>query len=271
MKVSLIVTTYNREDALLAGLHTVLSQSQLPDEILVADDGSGQATREVIQTFQRLSPIPVRHVYQEDMGFRAARIRNLAIAQACGDYLILMDGDMLLHQHFVADHCRHAQQGQFIQGGRILLSADKTEKILTQPEVPAGLSLLSRGVSGRHKMLHSHRLSQLFSSVDRHLKGTRTCNFSLWRADVLAINGFNEAFLGWGREDSEFVTRLYFNRLKRKKLTFNAIGFHLHHPLRCRDRLQENDDLLQNVTLSGEPRCKVGIDNHFGSIWIPGA
>ena len=265
MKVSLIITTYNREDALLAGLNTVLAQSRLPDEIIVADDGSGELTQAIITAFKKKSPIPLIHSYQEDQGFRAARSRNLAISQASGQYLVMVDGDILMHRSFIEDHCRHAQIGQFIQGGRLLLTQTKTEEILCQGDQLTSLSLYSRGVLSRHKMVHSNLLSWLFSQTNSETRGSRTCNFSLWRHDAILVNGFNEAFQGWGREDSEFVVRLFFAGLKRKKLVFNAIGFHLYHPVQKRDALPANDKILRQTTTSKQPRCSLGLDLHLGA------
>jgi glycosyltransferase involved in cell wall biosynthesis len=263
IKLTLIITTYNREDALLAVLETVLTQTQLPDEIVVADDGSKKPTEDAINSFKQRSPIPVIHAWQEDSGFRAARIRNMAIVRSSGEYLVFIDGDILLDRHFIADHYRNAQPGLFIQGGRLLLSPEKTEDILQEQKEAASFSLLSNGVSGRHKMVHSDTLSALFSQINSKTKGSRTCNFALWRSDALKVNGFNEDFQGWGREDSEFVIRLFFSGLKRKKLAFNAIGFHLHHPLQSREALEANDEIIRQTSDSKESRCKSGINNHL--------
>nr|VFJ43602.1 MAG: Glycosyl transferase family 2 [Candidatus Kentron sp. DK] len=153
MKVSLIITTYNRPDALTAVLCTVLSQTRPPDEIIVADDGSGKPTREVVRFFQDNPLVPVLHVWQKDQGFRAARIRNMALARASGDYIIFIDGDILLDKHFISDHRRNAKKGLFLQGGRILLNPERTRRILDTGVHPGEVSaLFSKGISGRHKV-----------------------------------------------------------------------------------------------------------------------
>ena len=263
MKVSLIITTYNREDALNASLASVLLQTRLPDEVIVADDGSGQEIKSAISAIQKRAPFPIIHVWQEDDGFRAARIRNMALAQSNCDYIIFIDSDILLDRRFIDDHCLNAEQGIFIQGGRILLSPEKSRNVLESGAGIEGLSIFSDGVSGRHKMVHSHLLSKQFSSVNTTSKGSRTCNFSLWYADIIRVNGFNERFHGWGREDSELVERLFFAGLKRKKIVFNAIGFHLYHPQQSRESLKINDDILRETIASGDFHCKEGLDLHL--------
>lgn len=137
MTTSLIITTYNRPDALILVLESVLRQNQLPDEIIIADDGSTEETQQVIQQFKANCPIPVIHSWQEDLGFRAARSRNLAIAQSNYDYLILLDGDLILHKEFIASHVKYAETGFFLQGGRTLINEPTTLallKNLSQPQ-----------------------------------------------------------------------------------------------------------------------------------------
>ena len=90
MRASLIVTTYNRPDALHLVLQSVLQQTVPPAEIIVADDGSGADTAETVGRFAKTSPIPVKHVWQEDQGFRAAQSRNRALAAAQGPYMVLI-------------------------------------------------------------------------------------------------------------------------------------------------------------------------------------
>lgn len=187
----------------------------------------------------------------------------MALARTSGDYIIFIDGDILLDKHFISDHRRNAKKGLFLQGGRILLNPERTRRILDTGVHPGGVSaLFSKGISDRHKVIHSHLLSALFSHTDTRSSGTRTCNLSVWMSDAINVNGFNEAFHGWGREDSEFVERLFFAGLKRRKLVFNAIGFHLHHPQQSRDALESNDKLLEQTVVSGNPRCESGVNTH---------
>ena len=122
MKISLIITTYNWPESLLLVLESVRCQVTTPSEIIVADDGSDFKTKEVINNFNNDYGLNIIHSWQEDKGFRAAKARNKAILQASGDYIILIDGDTILHPNFVKDHCDFAEPGYFVQGSRVLIS-----------------------------------------------------------------------------------------------------------------------------------------------------
>ena len=127
--VSLIISTYNRPDALSVCLDSVFKQKVLPDEIIVGDDGSRSDTRKLIERMQQLSPVPLIHVWHEDKGFRLAMMRNKAVAKASGQYIIQIDGDVMLHPLFVADHIRLSRPGYYLKGGRCNIERQLTDKI----------------------------------------------------------------------------------------------------------------------------------------------
>lgn len=118
MTVSLIISTYNFPKALDICLQSVLQQSVLPDEVLIADDGSREETKKVVEKFQKQLPVPMIHVWHEDNGFRLTVIRNKAIAKASKDYIIQIDGDIILNRHFIKDHKRFARKNSFVSGSR---------------------------------------------------------------------------------------------------------------------------------------------------------
>lgn len=258
MRVSLIITTYNWKTALAVVLGSALRQTRLPDEIIVADDGSGDGTGEMVREIAGQAPVAVRHVWQEDKGFRAARSRNQAIAASTGDYLILVDGDMVLERHFVADHCGFARPGSFVQGSRVLLGPELSARLMAGEE-PA-LNLLTPGMDNRKNRLRLPlAVVELFSRPARPLSGIRTCNFAFWRKDALAVNGFNQEFEGWGREDSEFAARLLNRGLARRNLRFAGVAYHLHHPVQSRERLAANDAILARTVAEKLTWCQRGI------------
>ena len=198
MKVSLITTTYNWPEALELSLLSALNQRVLPDEILIADDGSTDDTRKLIEKIAAFAPIPVIHCWQEDKGFRPATSRNKAIAKARGEYIILTDGDMVLQSRFVRDHLFCAAPGTYIQGSRVILSEERTQDMLKTGDIT--LYFFSRGVENRKNSLRSEWLSKVFSTKNNFVDGIKACNCSFWRKDALVVNGFNEDFVGWGRE-----------------------------------------------------------------------
>lgn len=116
MKVTLLIITYNWPEALRMVLESAMHQSKMPDEIVIGDDGSTAETKQLIDSYAKSSPVPVVHVWQEDKGFRRTVILNKAIAKATGDYIIQVDGDVILDSHFVADHLEVAQEGCFVCG-----------------------------------------------------------------------------------------------------------------------------------------------------------
>lgn len=127
---SLIITTYNSPDRLALVLDSVRDLSPIPAEVIIADDGSTDDTRELIESYAKSFPCPLRHIWQEDKGFRVSISRNKGIAAATQDYIITIDGDMIVDSHFIADHLRFAKRGVVLQGSRTGLSAFATQEIL---------------------------------------------------------------------------------------------------------------------------------------------
>lgn len=262
MGISLIITTYNWKEALGVSLASVLAQTLLPCEIIVADDGSRPDTGELVRRVAATAPMPVIHSWQEDLGFRLAMSRNRAIARARGAYIILIDGDIVVDRRFVEDHRDFARRGHFVQGSRVLLGRELTERVLTSGELRR--PILARGVENRKNCVRSLLLARLFSFRSRRLPGVKTCNFAFWREDALAINGFNEEFVGWGREDSEFTARLLNTGVRRQNLRFCALGYHLYHSMNERDRLAINDSILRRTIDEKLCRCERGVDQYLG-------
>jgi len=257
MQISLIITTFNRPDALLLVLRSVENQSLAPDEVIIADDGSTDSTRRIIDNFKKKSSLSIVHSFQEDIGFRAAMSRNRAISKAKGDYIILIDGDMILHKDFINDHRKNAKPSYFIQGTRVLLTKIKTKEVLKNHN--SAVYFFSFGIKNRKNALHSNFLASFFSLNFSSLRGLKTCNVSFYKQDCIGVNGFNNKFEGWGREDSEFFVRLMNSGIKRNNLHFNAIQFHLWHEVSSRNSLLKNDQLLKKTINEELVWCELGI------------
>ena len=259
MKVSLIITSYNKPDALGKVLEGAGEQSRMPDEILVADDGSGPDTFKKIHEFSKAFPCRFDHIWQKDQGFRAARIRNRAIAGATGEYIILLDGDCIPPRRFIQDHLVLAEEGFFFQGKRTLVNK-RLSPDFSCTDANSGLRLLkalvSRDLSNAH---HLMRLPIFPALRSKSLGGIKSCNMGFFREDIVAVNGFNENFVGWGREDSELAVRLYRYGLSRKGHPFMAVCFHLWHEGYDRTTLKINDQLLSNSMESDEYFCPNGL------------
>ncbi len=261
MMVSLVITTFNWKEALELSIRSALSQTRFPDEIIIADDGSSDGSRNLVVEIASETDVNIVYSWQEDKGFRAARSRNKAIALAKGDYVILIDGDMLVEKHFVEDHLSVARHRQFVQGSRVLVNDLKTREILKRKSLEFGIT--SSGLGNRKNCLRSRLLANIFSQNKLSLAGIKTCNLAFWRQDAIDINGFNEDFIGWGREDSDFALRLMNSGVKRYNIKFMAVAFHLYHKECLRGRLSANDALLKKAISERLIRCNNGISKYL--------
>jgi glycosyltransferase involved in cell wall biosynthesis len=259
MKLTLIVTTYNWPESLLLVIESIKHQTILPDEVIIADDGSTIETKDLITNFNKDFDLNIIHSWQKDIGFRAARSRNNAIFKSSGDYIILIDGDTILHTNFVQDHIASSEPGYFVQGSRALLSEKQTKKALAKKIV--NFSFFSSELKNRKNSIHSKLLCSIFSNKKNHLHGIKSCNMAFYRKDCININGFNNEFEGWGREDSEFVVRLINSGVKRKNVRFNAIQFHLWHNENSRISLEKNDAILDDSINNCIKWCENGINS----------
>ena len=264
-QLSLIITTYNRPDALKIVLNSVTNQQMLPTEVLIADDGSDDSTAVLLQKLQL--PFPTKHIWQEDQGFRAASARNRAVAAATGDYLVFIDGDCLLRPNFIQQHHQLAAQNWFVAGHRLLLSASYTQQLLAFPITPP-ISLLQaiqarmRGNLNRLLPLLTLPDSQWRLHRPQRWQAARTCNLGMWRDDFVRVNGFDERFNGWGYEDSDLAVRLIRAGVGCKDGRYATGVYHLWHQENDRSRERDNHQLLQ-ATLNGDyTRAVIGLDQY---------
>jgi glycosyltransferase involved in cell wall biosynthesis len=273
--ISVIVTTYNREDALEAVLRSLGSQSDRNFEIVVADDGSAPATAALVE--QRKAQVGVRltHVWHEHRGFRAGEIRNRAVRASRGDYIVFLDGDCLTRPDFVATHRRLAEPGWFVTGNRALLTQALTDAVLSQPLEPerwgtAGW-LRQRLSGGLNRLAPVLRLplGPLRKMRPQAWEGARSCNLGVWRADLDRVDGFDASFSGWGKEDSDFLVRLLHAGVRRKDGTYATGVLHLWHAAADRSRLAENEQRLSRVIETRSVRAEAGLSSLEHDVSLP--
>lgn len=276
MKISLAILTYNWPDALDRVLESIAGQRRMPDEVLIADDGSGPATAAVIARWQSALPVPVRHLWQEDKGFRAARCRNMAIAESSGDYVILLDGDMLLHPDFVGDHERFAEPGFFLQGGRLKASIAESKRLLSdgRPVFAPWADADFDEFDGTRRLYAFHQpLLARLKARSRNGGRVMSCNMSFWRQDLIRVNGFDERMEGYGAEDRELAARLENSGLRRRGLKWAALAVHLWHNSRAPPDVDDmdlpNNRLFHATRTQKIIRCENGIDGHLASSQTP--
>jgi len=263
LKTSLIITTYNWPEALLLVLKSVEEQSIRPDEVVIADDGSKEETTNIIKKFSQKTKLNIIHSWQEDIGYRLSMSRNKAIRKSRGEYIVMIDGDMILHPNFIEDHINFARQGTFVQGVRAKISDSKSKEILKNHSIlfkQFDESLKSKRYSIRNKLL-----SFLFSGKKyfNKLNMFLGCNMAFFRKDCLNINGFNEDFIGWGRDDSEFGARMLHSGLDRRDLRFSAVAYHIHHEGNSRAMLERNHQIYLDILKRKIIRCENGIDKYI--------
>ncbi|NOX32636.1 MAG: glycosyltransferase [Deltaproteobacteria bacterium] len=263
MRASVIVTTYNRPDALKKVLDGLLHQTRLPEEIIIADDGSDDNTRKMLKPYIGKNYIRIIHVWHENNGFRLAEIRNKAILKSSSEYLIFLDGDCIPESHYIEDHLSLAHKGFFFQGKRVIVGK-KVSKNFTFSDTNSIYCLfkhvITAAISNSH---HIIRVPFFPSYSTSKLSGIRGCNMGFFRDDLFSVNGFNQEFKGWGREDSEIAARLYKYGIKRREHPFLAICYHLWHKENTRESICRNDLLLDKTLKFNGYYCKDGIENNL--------
>ncbi|MDR2885735.1 MAG: glycosyltransferase [Rikenellaceae bacterium] len=262
--VSVIISTYNAPLYLRLSLQSLLEQTHMPDEVIIADDGSGLETKVVIDAFRDRCPVRVKHVWQEDTGFRKAAITNRAAAAAASDYLIVVDGDLLLHRHLVRDHCDLAAPGVFLSASRVPLPHCTTRRILSGST--KGVNLLHRLTffNGWRFRCVMHWVSERYKQGPKYRYRTpKGCNMSMWRDDLISVNGYDEDFEGWGYEDTELAVRLRHTGLKMLNVKFGALVFHMWHGNASRAKGEKNRRRMLDSIEEGKLRCENGIDKYL--------
>ncbi len=271
--ISLIVTTYEWPQALRRVLECLGRQRDASFEIVVADDGSGPATAELVAAMQRTSPVPLRHIWQPHQGFRAAESRNRAVAASHGDYLIFLDGDCLARPDFLAAHRALAESGWFVAGNRALLSESFSKVLLQTPEAAADwVSRPLGGWIGARLRGDVNRLAPMMrlpagwqrKHKPREWRGAKTCNLAVWREDFLRVDGFDESYVGWGHEDADLAVRLIRSGVRRKEGRFAASVLHLWHAAAPRQGLSANEQRLEEVLKAARTRAVLGFSRQHG-------
>jgi glycosyltransferase involved in cell wall biosynthesis len=251
MKASVIISTYNAEEWLEKVLWGFSVQTERDFEIIIADDGSGHKTRQLLESFRESIGIPINHIWHEDLGFRKTEILNKAVVASHADYLIFTDGDCIPRQDFVASHIHHRKQGYFLSGGyfKLPMSISKTvakHNIIDQ--CCFDLSWLSkqglRSSFKNSKFIVKGFWASFLNSVTTTKPSWNGHNASGWKKDIIAVNGFNQE-MQYGGEDREFGERMNYSGIKGRQIRYSAICVHLDH-----DRSYANDESrIKNLSI----------------------
>lgn len=255
--ISVLLATYNWPEALSLCLQALREQTNKNFEIIICDDGSKDETRTLISEFQKDFPVPLKHLWQEDDGFRKTLILNEGIKSANGEYLVFLDGDCIPQIDFIAQHLKLSEKNHLVTGSRILSSQQLTtdlcsnghwsHKKLRSNALTWGLKgLLNKWLPLFIKLPNvSGRLYKKFEW--RRIKG---CNMACWKSDAEAIGGFDESLLGWGHEDADFIFRLQKNGVIRKSGAWATEVIHLWHKMVDKQTAEKNAAIVRAKILA---------------------
>ncbi len=263
MKTSLIISTFNWPEALQLVLNSVLNQKQLPNEVIVADDGSTKETKELIEKFKKIFKVPLIHVWHEDNGFQKSQILNKAVVKAKGDYIIQVDGDCILHKNFIKDHLEKSEKGTYLYGSRVNIQKEYLNELFENKKIK--FNFLSRGIKKRTRAIHNSILSLAYKRKSLFSKKYRGCNTSYFKKDFISVNGYNEDFNGWGREDSEFAIRLHNKGVFSKRLRYAGIVFHIWHKELSKGNLEANNSIELETLKVNSTWTKNGVDKYLNN------
>lgn len=262
--ISIVITTYNRSDALIAVLRGLAAQDDRGFEVVVADDGSTADHQSAMQQASVELGLALTHVWHPDVGFTASRVRNLGVSAVRGAYIVFMDGDCVPETDFVRRHRQLRERACFVNGSRVLLSAALSQAVLDGRAQVFGRN--ARYWLARWWDKDANKLTGLLRLPDwawRHRpgfrwRGIRSCNMGVWRADFEAVNGFDESFVGWGHEDADFVLRLHNLGLVRKNGYCATEVYHLWHAESSRAQESANADRVRQRQQSMQVKADVG-------------
>jgi glycosyltransferase involved in cell wall biosynthesis len=256
IKCSLVISTYNWPAALELCLQSALNQTRLPDEVIIADDGSGEDTKQLIDIFKKKSPVPLYHIWHHDDGFRKTIILNKAILKSSAEYIIQIDGDVILEKHFVADHLSSAEPHTFIRGTRAMLTEEKTAKLIKSKNI--NISFFYEGVKHRNNALRLFALRFLGARKVMSSNSVRGSNLSFWKSDFILINGYNNDISGWGHEDEELAARFINAGIIKKIVKLCAVQFHLYHSVTSKKDEPWQRELVEKMKNEKTKYCRNG-------------
>lgn len=224
LQVAVVLCTYNWPSALRLCINSLMMQTRKPDEIIIADDGSTTETSKTINEFRSI--LPIKHVWQKDEGFRRAMILNKAFSICKSDYIIQVDGDIIMGRHFVEDHLSEARPHTFLVGSRGKICKKESQRMITNGMTAP--KFWTRGIARRQNVMRIPFLTRFFYNYKQNRK-ERGCNMSFWRKDVYNVNGYDNGMVGYGSEDVDFAARLKRSGIKKRFIKFKAVEFHLYH------------------------------------------
>ena len=260
-RCTLVTPTYNWPEALELLLLSTMNQTVLPNEVIIADDGSRDDTKQLIASFQKVFPVPLIHIWHQDIKNRKPSIMNQAIAKAKFDYIVEIDGDIIMNKHFIEDHLLFAKKGFYLFGSRVNIQEKLLPNLFSKKIIH--FNFFSKEIKKRGRTIRIPFLMNFAKSVDQRSKKLRGCNMSFWKQDFIKVNGFNESLVGWGIDDSEMIQRLHNIGIKGKRLKFAGIAYHIYHKEQSKSHFAINDEIEKETTKKKLTFIEKGINQYL--------
>lgn len=265
-KISVIVSTYNAEEWLKKVLWGFNCQIFKDFEVVVADDGSGPKTKELLEELSKEVFYRIIHVWQEDDGFQKSRILNKAVEACNADYIIMTDGDCIPREDFVEVHYINKEKGYFISGGYYMLPMN-ISKMITLEDIEEQNCfdihwLKEKGVPKtfkNNKLTARGFISKFLNTVTPTNASWNGHNSSGWKKDILNVNGFDER-MQYGGQDRELGERLFNFGIQSKQLRYSAVCVHLDH----KRGYKTPESIAKNQAIRKETRSKKMVWTYYG-------
>lgn len=264
---SVIVTTYEEPANLCFVLRALARQDQLPGEVIITDDGSSNATLDAVTELLPELPFDrISHIWQPDDGFRASRCRNNAIVHTRGDAVLFLDQDTMPHRNWISTHLRHLEP-RTVGLGSVLDLTEAQASQLSMESIADGTFETLHDDSCMETLDRRQRSYVMYARLRRfgirvkNRPTLRSCNISTWRRDLIRVNGFDEAYVGWGQEDNDLGRRLYMAGIRPVSLVNKAMVSHIPHPRRYSE-WREGTNVERYRKSISHFSCETGLNAH---------
>ncbi|MFK4785486.1 glycosyltransferase [Fusobacterium sp. MFO224] len=272
MKVSVIIPVYNRLEHLRAGFLCLLRQTVVPYELIITDDGSSEKIEDYIGDLISKAKFKIKHIYQQDKGFRKTRALNNAVKNSEGELLIFCDQDLIFPKDYVERMMKESKKGQFLLGRAQNTTFKEKEEILKELEKQGTYKNIIKLVNKRYieDMKNQYRIDKKRRILKRFYlskRGIRLAgmSYSIFKEDYLKVNGYDEKYQGWGYEDDDFGNRLIMLKILGKEFRTKLIQLHLYHKVDSSKKKSLNEDYYykrkKEIFKGKEIFCKFGINN----------
>ena len=236
MKISVIVPIYNRLEHFRALFICLLRQNRQIDELIITDDGSSQQILDYIADLIPKASFKIKHIYQEDKGFRKTRALNNGVINSEGELLVFCDQDLIFGEEYIEYMEKNIKKGCFLLCRPISVNEEEKDIILKKIELSNKYEELLKPLpkdylESVNKTLKTDRKRRILNILKLSKRGIKLVgmSYAVMKSDYLKVNGYDENYNGWGEEDDDFGNRLYVAGVKGKELKTPNMQIHLWH------------------------------------------